>query len=358
MGAHQARPFHIDELVRQGQRLPTIEQYAGLLHAMAVDDDHVACNPYGCFTDTSVDLLQPVQVSDRQFRFMPGPEFSPRLYRGETEYHEKCVPSLFRGLSSIEMFYWRGKAIELVSMVDQHPASTDLCASTIGALSYGLDMDSLAQHYGYKTALMDFSRSREVAMFFATCAYRDSLKSYVPLESGEAVLYTVDLKQLIESRRGSMLPLGLEPLPRPEAQKALAVEMMAIESLNDMAWAKSERVAITPSLSGRYFETFEGGRALFPRSAFDDLIEARRTNGVLALEALAFGLGAGMLPPHPGWIDGAREEFVTAGFRVESVSTRVDDAILNAAREEWVQRRGGYYGRIRLRGVADHKVIP
>ncbi len=74
MGTHQARPFHIDELARQGKRLPTIEQYGDLLNAMEVDDDHVACNPWGCFTDTSVDLLQPVQVSDRLFRFMPGPD--------------------------------------------------------------------------------------------------------------------------------------------------------------------------------------------------------------------------------------------------------------------------------------------
>jgi len=39
MGTNQSIPFHFDELARQGKRFPAIEQYAGLLNAMAVDDD-------------------------------------------------------------------------------------------------------------------------------------------------------------------------------------------------------------------------------------------------------------------------------------------------------------------------------
>jgi hypothetical protein len=39
MGTNQSIPFHIDELARQGKRFPAIEQYAGLLNAMSVDDD-------------------------------------------------------------------------------------------------------------------------------------------------------------------------------------------------------------------------------------------------------------------------------------------------------------------------------
>ncbi len=53
---------------------------------------------------------------------------------------------------------------------------------------------------------MDFSRSKDVAMFFVTCQYAPVKETYAT-----AVLYTVDLKGLIDHRKGdaSFLPLGL-----------------------------------------------------------------------------------------------------------------------------------------------------
>ena len=112
---------------------------------------------------------------------------------------------------------------------------------------------------------MDFSRSKDVAMFFATCSHDPVTESYFPLQEGTAVLYTADLKRLIEHRKGSaaFLPLGLEPLPRPEAQGALTVRLNAGENLNDMPWVIREAVEITPELSQHYFDMFNGGENSF-----------------------------------------------------------------------------------------------
>ncbi len=222
-------PFVIDELVMQGKRLPNIEEYGGLLLSMDSDDDYGWINDSGCVTDPSLDLLMAVQTSPEHFRFMPGTEFSPRLYRGETEYHAQCVPSISRGLCDNEALYWVGKWVEL-------------SASRIGGLTFGLSIEAIAQHYGYKTLLLDFSRSRDVAMFFATCVYDAVKNEYCPLPAGRAVLYTVDVRKLIVQRKGNaaLVPLGLEPLPRLEAQRALAVRMLPGENLNDMGWAQKE----------------------------------------------------------------------------------------------------------------------
>jgi len=349
-------PFVIDELVMQGKRLPNIEEYGELLLSMDSDDDYGWVNDYGCVTSPSLDLLMAVQTSPEHFRFMPGPEFSPRLYRGETEYHAQCVPSISRGICDNEALYWVGKWIELSALMDQHPATFDLAASRIGGLTFGLNIEAIAQHYGYKTLLLDFSRSRDVAMFFATCSYDAVKNEYCPLPAGRAVLYTVDVRKLIVQRKGNaaLVPLGFEPLPRPEAQRALAVRMLPGENLNDMGWAQKEFIEITPLLSSKYFEMFEGGRKLFPQNPFDGLILERLLNGVLPIEALRHGLDGGWLPKHSRGLDGAIEELEKIGYRVESRSVVVGADIINAAAEDWKKQRTSFYRRIQVRGVAEH----
>ena len=138
-----------------------------------------------------------------------------------------CSPSFRDGISPIERCVAIGKWVELSAFMDHHPATHDLKQCRIGDLSFDLNIEAIAQHYGFRTRLMYFSRSKDVAMFFATCQYDPVTESYAPMRKGTAVLYTADLKGLIDHRKGdaTFLPLGLEPLPRPEAQRALAVRL-------------------------------------------------------------------------------------------------------------------------------------
>lgn len=353
-------PFFIHELERQGKRLPSIDEFASSLTSMEVAEDACGRNQIGLITDINVDLLLAVRTSDQNFRFMPGPEFSPRLYRGETEFHAACVPSMFRdGISNIDRCFAIGKWVELSALMDQHPATHDLQASRIGDLSFGLNIEAIAQHYGFKTGLMDFSRSREVAMFFATCRYDSETESYSPLDEGAAVLYTVDLKGLIEHRKASaaFLPLGLEPLPRPEAQRALAVRLNPGENLNEMPWVTREAVEITRDLSKRYFDMFDGGAKLFPSDPFDEHVRSIRKSKLLPLEALSLGIDLRLIPGHPQGVDGARSALLAGGHRVELCPMDVDPGIIQAAADAWEQKKEAYYKRIRVRGVSDHMVI-
>jgi hypothetical protein len=351
-------PFIIDACNGQGKRILNIKEFGAQLLSMDSIDDHSWINDFGCVTESRTDLLMAVQTSAQHFRFMPGPEFSPRLYRGETEFHEVCVPSICRGLCDNEAIYWTAKQIELFALLKQHPATHDLANSRIGGLTFGFTIEAIAQHYGYKTLLMDFSRSKDVAMFFATCCYDGDRRRYRPLCSGRAVLYTVDVGKLIKHRKGiaGLIPLGFEPLPRPEAQRALAVRMMPGENLNDMDWVSKEFIEITPALSARYFELFDGGRVLFPQNPFDDLINERRSNDILPLASLRLGLANSRLPQHPKGLDGAVEELVKTGFDVEEQSVVVNREIINAAAEDWQRKRSAYASRIRVRCVADHYV--
>lgn len=288
-------PFFINELEQRGSRLPTIDEFASLLASMEACEDEVWINRFGAVTGTDADLLVAIRTSDRHFRFMPGPEFSPRLYRGENAFHNPCLPSVFRaGIRPIDRCFAIGKWIELSALMDHHPATHDLKECRIGDLSFDLNIEAIAQHYGFRTRLMDFSRSKDVAMFFATCQYDAATESYAPMRKGTAVLYTVDLKGLIDHRKGdaAFLPLGLEPLPRPEAQRALAVRMNPGESLNDMPWISRQELEVTHELSQRYFDMFDGGAKLFPSNPFDKHVHNIRRSKLLPLEALAYGMDA------------------------------------------------------------------
>lgn len=347
-------------LIEQGKRLLSVMEYAHSLMPLDWPDDESWINHYGVATVQGGELLMPVAISDGQYRFMPGPEFSPRLYRGQNQFFSTCAPSIFRGdMSDVEVLYWIAKSIELSAVMDRHPATSDLMAYQIEGMSFALSIEAIAQHYQYPTQLLDFSRSRDVAMFFATCSYDPESDDFSPLQSGVAVLYTVNLRELILQRGGhtSFLPLGLEPLPRPEAQRAIALRFGQGENLNDMSWVKRQEIEITPELSRHYFEMFDGGEKLFPDNPFDDHIAALRTNRTVPLQALEFGLEQGLLPAHPEGVTGARNTLRAAGFVVEDRAVDIDENVMQAAADEWAVRKLDYFSRVRVRGIADHMVI-
>jgi len=346
-------------LIEQGKRLLSVMEYAHSLMPISLPGDASCINLYGMVSELGVDLLMPVATSAGQYRFMPGPEFSPRLYRGQSQFFATCTPSIFRVKNDVDALYWVAKSIELSAVMDRHPATSDLMAYQIEGLDFALSIEAIAQHYQYPTQLMDFSRSRDVAMFFATCAYDQAGDIFSPLQSGAAVLYTVDFRELILQRDGqtSFLPLGLEPLPRPEAQRALALRLGPGESLNDMPWVQHQAIEITPALSRHYFEIFDRGKKLFPANPFDEHIAALRTNRILPLQALEFGIGQGLLPAHPEGVTGARNALKAAGYAVEDRAVDIEEIVVQAAADEWAVRKSDYFSRIRMRGVADHMVI-
>lgn len=91
----------------QGKRLPTLEEYAcNLLPSdFGVDSDNARINQFGAVTDANPESVDVVQISPRHFRFMPGPEFCPRLYRGQNGYYEPCIPSLYRNQEPIDITF-------------------------------------------------------------------------------------------------------------------------------------------------------------------------------------------------------------------------------------------------------------
>lgn len=343
-------------LREKGKRLITREAYAQMLLPMEQERDDILVNQYGAHSGSETGILFPVETSSGRFRFMPGPEFSPRLYRGQTQFCERCRPSLYRR-EAIEAMYWSTKVFDLGALLWQHPACADFLGWNLEGLAFDLSFEAIAQHYHFPTAMLDFSRSKDVAMFFATCSFDAETKRYSPANSGTAVLYTADLRSLLlDPQRAAMLPLGFEPMPRPDAQMAFAVPLGFNEDLNEMSWVKREEIKLTPELSRKYFDMFDEGRALLPENPADRQIEALRDSASVSMKALKLALSFNILPEHPHGLDGVILAFGAAGFAVVETEPTLDDEAIAAAAADWNSRRDVFLNRIRMRGIADHFV--
>lgn len=354
-------PFNIEALEERGLRLPSVAEFAAMLTSIESPLDKHPINHYGAFTSFDDDYLFPVRTSESHFRFMPGPEFSPRLYRGQTEYFPRCTPSLYRLAPGLARLIRIIKWAELSLLLQQHPATMDLAHSRIGPLRFDFNIRSIAQHYGFGTDLLDFSRSKDIAMFFATCREVDGSGQYVAAESkSTAVLYTVDVKSMLESRKGneaSFLPLGFEPLPRPQAQCAVAISLLEGENLNDMPWATREELKVTAELSSHYLEMFNGGRTLFPADPFDVSVASVKNKPHIAEAALRTAFELGYIPEHPNGFAGACEELESAGYLITDEYPSIEPEKVEEASRNWSAASKRFYDRIKCRGVCDHLVV-
>lgn len=344
-------------LTEQGKRLISLREYAEGLMPLDCESDFETTNHYGAVTDSSHNSVLAVRTFERGYSLMPGPEFSPRLYRGQNKYYDTCIPSAFRFNRGIDMIFWRAKLIEVFEVIVQHPAFISLFNYRIEGLIFDIDFEGLAQHYGYPTTFMDFSRSKDIAMFFATCSYCEKSDTYQPMKSGSAALYTIDFKGLINCNSSTVQPLGLQPLPRPEAQQSLAVRMSGSGNLNNMPWARHEKIEITPQLSHKYYDIFEGGAKLFPKNPFDSFIQRLRMSKSLSLESLEDGIKHDWTPPHPEGIDAAVRAFEEAGYTIVEKRVELSHEVIDAADKEWQERSTDYFSRIKLRGVCDLLIL-
>ncbi len=342
-------------LVDEGKRLPSVLQYAASLLPLAQRSDDLSINQYGMRTDPQ--MIAAVETGPGRFRLMPGPEFSPRLYRGQNSLFTPCHPSLYRQ-APIDRAFWTIKRLELDAALQQHPACMAMIQWELEGLAFDFNLEALAQHYGYPTRLLDFSRSEDVAMFFATCGWDPASSRYVPLESGTAVLYTVDLRTLLtDPSRPGTLPLGLEPLPRPAAQQAFAVPFRPGEDLNQMPWTIVETIQLTPELGRTYFDMFEEGHSLFPSNPFDNHIDGLRNSRHYSMEALKRAIAFKALPPHLDGLDGIVKELAGAAYH-PSTTAPVPASIVLAASAEWQARSDYTLPQVGRRGVADHFTVP
>lgn len=215
-----------------------------------------------------------------------GVEFSMVEYRGQTQEYESCLSTLDRIQSDHELFAALCRSTYFKQALEYHPAITQLksAAFDVGAenakpLPIGIDLDGIAQHYGLPTQYLDITSNFSVASFFSTQRWDNKAKRFEPMRMvpPPGVIYVLHPDALLGYQGGEGFPykpVGWQPFPRPEQQRANAVCMGTGED-----FAKSLPVDIfyfqhSRNQSKRIYEEFDGGDKLFPADGLADFAES------------------------------------------------------------------------------------
>lgn len=212
------------------------------------------------------------------------------LWRGENEYHEKCLPSLYRRkwlpLQKLE----RQIQLEDFRLILQ--VNPEIREMEEGGLE--VNYNGLAQHYGIETNVLDLTNSFLVAAFFATTTYDSLMDVYRP------ILHTVSQGVIYFFPSGGFLnfgqdvpiwPIGMEALRRPGEQRGFGMEMTEQKKdLNQYMDGHLFRFWHNPAASMKIWNETKGGSVLFPYDPMTEKVRNFRKYRVYSEEAfrLAF----------------------------------------------------------------------
>ena len=208
------------------------------------------------------------------------------LYRGQTGFYGRCLPSLYRQkLTDEEIFAEKVRIAEFRLFLEQFDITKrfekmHLCVDYVG----------LAQHYGLKTGVLDLTSDVDVSFFFAMCDYDKDNDCYKPkAEDREyigyiyAILtneYTQDNQ--IEIFSDKINVIGLQPFGRPGFQKGFAChvgkEGVVSGYLYSFSYSKED--------SQRIFNHFHCGDDLWCKDEAADVAKQIASTNILSSAAV------------------------------------------------------------------------
>lgn len=162
------------------------------------------------------------------------------LFRGQADEINPCLPTLHRkSPNPLQIFIERLRFVEFEKLLDSHPL-----VRFYKSKGFTLSTEGLAQHYGLKTEVMDFTSDIDIALFFAMCPYDSAKDDYIlPSESAphKGIIYVLnpyiyDFTLLSNNKaeifNETVQPIGLQPFERPAMQKGYGILLPSGKSLN------------------------------------------------------------------------------------------------------------------------------
>lgn len=196
-------------------------------------------------------------MPDNKIRLVPNSLSFNDYYRGQTEFHDPCQPTLHRGYMTPAMqFVERVKYKELCLLMESYPLfrkfqeglTTHFSDSSTEWHELFVDNLALAQHYGICTELIDLTVDKFVAAFFACTDYDYDTDTYSvhdenkpKIVDGKEVFVTegcfymyVDTHIGFGGDVSQLRSVGLQPFSRPGEQAGYVLEMLPADNFNGM----------------------------------------------------------------------------------------------------------------------------
>lgn len=236
------------------------------------------------------------------------------FFRGENQQYLKSVPSLLRRQE--EKNKYESELIKIIAVMRSYQFEKFIRKINVvpfwEAKLSDINVDALAQHYGFDTCLLDLTNDFRTALFFATCKYDYETDSYRPLtkkdiEATESSKYGVifhspnwvldyinggnvewQMQHMNDQREepysfysgeldGLAFQIGYQPLMRCHCQSGYIMPMMkAIPLQNDNRFEKL-RFLQSEELSNRVYKMMDGGKKVFPNEGIGKAVDILRT---------------------------------------------------------------------------------
>lgn len=192
------------------------------------------------------------------------------LYRGQNEYYDKCLPSLFR-CNDAAVLKARLQFSELLIFLRKHPILKD-CVYNKHTIEW------LAQHYGIPTHYLDLTTDKWVAAFFATTIYDNG--NYYPVDITNpkhpkfGVLYRYSVTQnLYNKNTGKIHYIGMNYFNRPGRQSAAVIDLKDDKDLNSLVGFEKIFFRHDNDASNLIYSLSLKGGKYFPKDSLGQIID-------------------------------------------------------------------------------------
>ncbi len=304
-------------------------------------------------------IFSAIAIDDKYCKLLPYPESAVFLFRGQDQFYDPCLASLYReNLSVVQRFAERVRNVEFELLLKNHPAVRDVSRTSIYDHLIKIDYDGLAQHYGLKTNLIDFTSDPRVAAFFACCRFNKATDGYEPImkADGYGVFYKfnflmstmIAFGQKKDPEFGSKI-IGLQPLPRPGEQSAYSYRLDRKQCLNKQKLLNIYKFQHNASASMKIYDEFEGGKILFPTDLAAQKVEYLQKSKSFSNES--FHVAFERYGKSNKKIS-MRNNLLKSGYSLtEKNVVAFSSSEIDIMQKEWQNKRDKFYSKIFARRV-------
>lgn len=230
--------------------------------------------------------------------FKPNLKNRAFLFRGQSGFYDPSTPSLLRkkkGRFVVENIFYE----EFVLALKDHPLirlfwdGIELCGHRY---FFEVTYYGLAQHYGFKTRMMDLTSDLDVAKFFAVTDYNEKTDTYSPVidESRYGVFYYWDdVRHPLAFQPifgGNLSSIGLQVFPRSGRQKGFLFSMYREQNFNDIPFVRYKLFRHDAAISKQIYKMARRGKLYFPEDELSSLAQRIRCSKILSGKAFSKNL--------------------------------------------------------------------
>lgn len=204
------------------------------------------------------------------------------FYRGESRYHETCVPSLLRVNDEKVVLQARLQTAELECILSQHPVVKDFLLREIRHRRLSrpfylkVPFVGLAQHYGILTPYIDLTNDKWVAVFFAITNFISG-KWEVALPSDiqqYGSIYRLADFNFNDHSLPHPKPIGLQYFNRPGRQSAFTLDMTQTKDLNQYPGVERIYFRHDTDANQLVYDLCQQGRKFLPSDSLVSVVES------------------------------------------------------------------------------------